>query len=669
MTALPFRQVHLDFHTSPDIPDIGLDFDPDEFVATLKAGHVNSVTVFAKCHHGYSYYPTKVGTVHPHLRRPNLLGEMIEAGHKAGIRVPVYTTVVWDELAWHTHPEWRHVAFGGNYVGPSTTLLRPGWKNLCMNSGYGDYVIAQIEEFLDLYDGDGVFIDIVRYGATPCACRTCFQQMLDEGVDVEDAVALREFTRAIERRFMARTTAAIRAHDPKQHIFYNSRLRMDLDSPLGNRGELDNFTHLEIESLPGGDWGYAHFPMYVRYFQTFPRELMAMTGRFHTSWGDFGGLRNRAALEFEAFEALAHGAVVSIGDQLHPRGRLDPAVYARIGEVYAAVEAREPWCADTVALPEIGVFTAAVRVGSGTGTINVTDQGVLYALEQLKYQFQFIDTGVDLANYALLILPDAIPVDAELAARLAAYVAAGGKLLITGRSAIDPATGDFVLADLMGVHLAGDAPYAPDYLALAPELSTGIEPMPHSCELRGVAITAASGAEILAYSGAPYFNRTWEHFCSHRTTPFAEATASPVIVQHGNVITIARPLFTEYAEFSKRVHKQLIHNCIQRLLPRPRIGAHNLPSTAVVTVRQQANDLIVHLLHYVPQRRGRTLDVIEDVLPLTDVRLQVAAAQRPSAVRLVPEMREVAWQWHDGYVELEVPRVEGYQIVQLVGAA
>ena len=196
MTALPFRQVHLDFHTSPHIPDIGLDFDPDEFVATLKAGHVNSVTVFAKCHHGYSYYPTKVGVVHPHLRRPNLLGEMIEAGHKAGIRVPVYTTVVWDELAWHTHPEWRHVSVAGHYVGPSNSLLRPGWKNLCMNSGYGDYVIAQIEEILDLYDGDGFFIDIVRYGEPACACKTCFQQMLDEGVNPEDPIALREFTRA-----------------------------------------------------------------------------------------------------------------------------------------------------------------------------------------------------------------------------------------------------------------------------------------------------------------------------------------------------------------------------------------------------------------------------------------------------------------------------------------
>ena len=37
MHELPYRQIHLDFHTSPVIPDIGTDFDPKAFVKTLKA--------------------------------------------------------------------------------------------------------------------------------------------------------------------------------------------------------------------------------------------------------------------------------------------------------------------------------------------------------------------------------------------------------------------------------------------------------------------------------------------------------------------------------------------------------------------------------------------------------------------------------------------------------
>ncbi len=96
MESLPYRQVHLDFHTSPAIPDIATDFDAAEFTGMLQQARVNSITVFAKCHHGYSYYPTKIGTVHPHLKR-DLLGEMDAACRQAGIRVQAYTTVVWDD--------------------------------------------------------------------------------------------------------------------------------------------------------------------------------------------------------------------------------------------------------------------------------------------------------------------------------------------------------------------------------------------------------------------------------------------------------------------------------------------------------------------------------------------------------------------------------------------
>lgn len=665
MPSLPCRQVHLDFHTSPSIPDIGIDFNPEEFVATLRRGHVNSVTVFAKCHHGYSYYPTKVGTVHPNLRRPDLLGEMIDASHRAGLRVPVYTTVTWDELAWHTHPEWRQVGVGGSVVGPSTSPLMPGWKNLCMNTGYGDYVIAQIEEILDLYDGDGLFIDIVRYIPSPCVCSTCLRQMAVEGVDPELPDQLRAFSQRVERRFMARATAAIRAKKPEQHIFYNSRLRMAIHPHDGNRAELNDFTHLEIESLPGGEWGYAHFPMYVRYFQTFDRELMAMTGRFHTSWGDFGGLRHRAALEFEAFEALAHGAAVSIGDQLHPRGRLDPAVYDRIGEVYAKVEACEPWCLNTQAEQEVGVFTASTAGGSASGGINPVDQGTLNALEQLKVQFQYLDEAVDLTPYAVVILPDSIPVGRELADRLRTYVKGGGKLLITGRSSLDEEASDFVLADVMGVHYAGPAPYAPDYLVLSDELCHGIEPTPPVCELQGVSVRAGASTHVLATSGAPYFNRTWQHFCSHRYTPFDRDTESPVITQSDGAIFIARPLFSEYAESGRRVHKTVIANCLLRLLPEPIVGEHNLPSTAVVTVRRGDSERLVHVLHYVHQRRGRGIDIIEDVLPLRDVRLSIRAESRPTYVELVPQRQPLDWSYSDGYVHMHVPRVEGYQIIRI----
>ena len=76
----------------------------------------------------------------------------------------------------------------------------------------------------------------------------------------------------------------------------------------------------------------------------------------------------------------------------------------------------------------------------------------------------------------------------------------------------------------------------------------------------------------------------------------------------------------------------------------------------------------MHVLHYIHQRRGQGLDVIEDVLPLHDIALSVRAAHRPEAVLLLPDGQPVEWEWEAGYVRLALPRVDGYAVVRLVGA-
>ncbi len=69
MHPLKYRQVHLDFHTSPAIDEVGADFDPQNFREALIAGHVDSITLFSKCHHGYAFHPSEANVQHPGLAR------------------------------------------------------------------------------------------------------------------------------------------------------------------------------------------------------------------------------------------------------------------------------------------------------------------------------------------------------------------------------------------------------------------------------------------------------------------------------------------------------------------------------------------------------------------------------------------------------------------------
>ena len=87
MYKLRFRQVHLDFHTSEKIQNIGAKFDKKQFQNALQAGHVKSITCFAKCHHGWSYHATKVGRRHPQLDF-DLLAAQYETAKEIDVNVP-----------------------------------------------------------------------------------------------------------------------------------------------------------------------------------------------------------------------------------------------------------------------------------------------------------------------------------------------------------------------------------------------------------------------------------------------------------------------------------------------------------------------------------------------------------------------------------------------------
>ncbi len=45
-------------HFQPNQSGIGEKFDKKEWQRTLEEARVNSITLFFKCHHGWSYHPT-----------------------------------------------------------------------------------------------------------------------------------------------------------------------------------------------------------------------------------------------------------------------------------------------------------------------------------------------------------------------------------------------------------------------------------------------------------------------------------------------------------------------------------------------------------------------------------------------------------------------------------
>ncbi len=664
------RHVHLDFHTSPLIPDVGRDFDPERFADTLARARVQAVNLFAKCHHGYSYYPTEVGTMHPHLDR-DLLGEQVAACQARGLRTVAYTTVVWDELAAARHADWLQVDRDGRLVGRPPLGAGEGgtgWRNLCMNSPYVDHLLAHTEEFCRRYPLQGVWFDIVWQTNPGCLCNHCLPAMHRLGLDPASDADLARHSRLIGRAFLRRASTLVRSINPDASLFYNGRLVIAAEEEEGIRPELGDLTHLEIESVPSGGWGYNHFPVFARYFQTIDRPLVGMTTAFHKEWGDFGTVKNAAALAYEANRVVAAGAAISIGDQLHPRGVLAPATYERIGAVFGALDAIEPWLDDAIARAEVGVL---VPDGStwGHGALSATLEGVMRAFTETAVQFHLLDWQADLAPYAVLVAPDSVTLDVGRAARIAAYLEQGGALLLTGDAGLRPGGAGFAL-DLLGVEDHGPSAFAPEYLrwvATGGAEDASLAAMDQVLYERGRAVTPLTGATVLAAVVHPYFNRSWDHYSSHRQTPpdpTPTAYAAAVSAPGGKVIYCAHPLFRMYRQHGYRAHRQVLAACLRRLLATPLVRFDG-PTTAEVTVLRQARErrTVCHLLHYAPQRRADGLDVLEDVIPLHDRTLWLRTERPPARAYLAPQGTELEVRWEPPYARARIPEIEGRQLV------
>jgi hypothetical protein len=676
MNDLPYRQIHLDFHTSPHIPGVGSRFNSAEFVQTLKKNHVNSINLVAKCHHGFYYYSSATGAVHPSLIPDlDLLDEQVTVCRREGIRIVIYTTVVWAEDTCDRHPEWMQIDAQG-VLGARPPFLdeynseKRAWRSLCMNNpGYVDYMKREFREIVERFHPDGLWIDIIfQFG---CVCPCCRKEMKHMGLDPQNRDDVLIHDRHVEIKFSREMYAYIKEIDKNIDIYFNGcPAEFDQQDNLvlstARRRECNDF--IDIESLPSELWGYTHFPILVNYSNRFDKPVTMMNGKFHKTWGDFGTLRNLAALEFECFRALAYGAGCCVGDQLHPTGKLDETVYARIGQVFEQIEKKEPWCIDTQKISQIGVY-AANRVlenertfDATTMSINGTNEGVYRILSELHYPFDFIDLEDDIGKYEAVILPDCIRLPDKAVKRLQVYLEKqGGKLLLTGESGLAWNQDTFVLPQL-GLRYLGREDYSPAYAAIRSETFPEIPPMDYTVYERGQRIEAGKNT-VLACLTLSYFNRTYDRFCSHRQTPpVPESSPCPFAVAGNNFIYITHPLFLDYTHNGCKVHKDIIANCLNRLVPNPLVRG-KLPSTLELSLRKRDNDIILHLLHYIPMKRCKTVEIIEDVIPLYNLALEVRTEKTPKNVYLAPEGTVLDASWEKGYVNFTVPVLNGHQMV------
>ena len=648
-----FRQVHLDFHTSEHIEDIGKKFDKKQFQTALKKGHINSITLFSKCHHGWAYHPSKANEIHPHLDF-DLLGAQIQAAHEIGVKTPIYLSAGLDEKMAHRHPEWLV-----RNLDESTTWAKdftePGYHKMCMSSPYLDYLVKQIEEVCKNYDADGIFLDIA--GVQPCYCQNCIAEREELGLNPYDENDVLKHAEMVYKRYAEKTRAAVDKYKPNLSLFHNGgHIRQD-------RRDLVNYnTHLELESLPTGGWGYDHFPFSARYCQGLGVDYLGMTGKFHGSWGEFGGFKHPNALRFEVALAAANGAKCSVGDQLSPSGEMDMVTYDLIGSAYSELEGKEEWLDNVESVADIAIISPEAYVGDlSTGQMTKVDDsgsGVCRIMLEGKYLFDVIDFESDLSKYKVIILPDVIRADIDFAKRLREFCDCGGKVLATGKSVLHENSNEFCLN--LGAEWIKENPYKPDYFRPLEKIKdmgdTGYIMYGNGEKIRCI------GNE-LGIRENPYFNRTRVHFCSHQHTPNSCEYGGAGMTEGKDGIYIAWNIFADYAQSGELHLKQMVIFALDRLLDSAKTLKTNLPAQGIVTLMKQSDRLICHLLYASPVKRGNGIEVIEDIVPIYNVELAIKTNRKINKVYLAPQKEDIDFTYDNGYISVKLAKIECHQMV------
>jgi hypothetical protein len=678
---------------------IGEQFNADEFGDRLLDARASGVVVWAKDMFGYSYYPSTHGPVHPGLPF-DLFGAQVAALRKRKIAAYGYFCTTWNlELA-ERRAEWlvmkrdrtSHLpkfdetfgcsqysreseSAGGARSGREVAIAGGVDETRCITASlclaHEDFVmlqLAHIKELVSRYELDGVWID-TSVPPMSCYCNECLRQLRDKGLDPLDERVQHDHKVGLHVAFIERISRMVKETRPGCQI--------DVENAgsygLGARASFMDCTDLESLFTDMTSYGYYYFPTVVRHARTFGLTTYGLTSRFTRFWADFGGLKMPAQLRTEAATFVANAARCDIGDQMPPSGRLDPAVYHVIGQVYRGIEQIEPYLDRAVPVTEGALLSSGLPLQS---PCTQTNFGWVKLLTESRVQFDIVEPKADWERYAILVLPDELAVDEQTASRLSAFISGGGAVVVTHNAGLLAGT-ERTWLQRYGLQYEGMSPFTPAYLV--PQINiTGEIPTYEYALYEGASQwRAESPATALALLGEPLFQRSPQHYTSHAQTPFDHITSYAALARSGRVALFAFPLGQSYYNHGYWVYRQAFQKVLGDLLPAPLIQSDAPLSTELTLTHQAARPdigqkmrYLVHIVNFSPVRRTpRHSDFYEDPIPLTNVTVRVNLPLKVSAVRAVVAGADLpVYRAAGGGVEVLVPRVLVHEVLSFESA-
>lgn len=472
-----YSRLLIDNHITEDSPTFLSKFDPAANVALIKQAKVDAAMVYACCHNGNCYYPTKVGHIHKNIVGKDLFGEMVNLLDKENILPIAYYTVIYHNDSAKKNPSWRRTDFiGRQHMGRY-------WFSCPNNPEYSDFVKKQLTEVIS-YDIAGIFIDMTFWPGI-CFCHVCREKYKNEtSGEMPDVInwnnpAWVKLQRIREKwigDFAQQLTNHIKSSKPYLPVTHQFSPVLQgwyrAQSPLIARA----CDYTSADFYGGKFQQRLGTKVMAAFSKNLPFEFM--TSRC-VDLTDHTSTKSEAEMLCSASTTLANGGACFFIDAINPDGTLQPEVYKAFGKINTMLEPYKSALAKykPVTVADCGLyFSMASHIDERLNNAKLEDivpkhgisnmegvdnrqieelLGVSIALNNAHIPYKIIHPETDLEDLKTLIITDAMYMSKEECQRIRSFVSTGGTLIATGKTSLfdinGSSKGDFALSDVLGV--------------------------------------------------------------------------------------------------------------------------------------------------------------------------------------------------------------------------
>jgi len=654
---------HHDLHADASDTAIGTRCGASELVSMLRLTGADFVQTDSKGHPGYASWRsrTPAASIAPGVVE-DALAHWRAATQSLGIPLHAHYSGIWDSMAGAKNPDWRLLAADGS---PAQAPFRldtwpptPG-ALMCPCGPYLEkLLIPQLLEMIDRYEIDGFWIDGDIWAMQPCYCPRCRRAFTEETGESEPPVETSDprwpqwwdFTRRSFEAYVTRYCDALHQYKPGVLVCSNW---------------LQTFRHPGEPAVPtdwiSGDnspvWGLDGCRCQSRFISTRGKPWDMMLWDFYNShWLDDPAspwvTKPVQMLQQEAAVVTALGGQVQACDAPWApcglrTGQHVPWRLRRVRELGRFVKARQRLCSDTETIPQVAILHSehhARATITGSNLLWHVDatavEGAVYSILENLYGVDILDEWAllpRLDDFPVVVIPEQDSLSETMVAAVKAYVAAGGKLLLTGAA----------LLDRFGAGFLGVTP------------GTLTEPATYH-------LPAGDGM-------APVYSKTWRllETAGARaiyllgTTPLRDEYLLPnpgaTLHRHGKgrVLYVPGDLFRDFAHNRYPSNRALVGNLLRKLAGRLDFEVRG-PVCVDVVLRRKGRRTIIHLINRasgIPnQPQNGAVDEIPYVGPLT---ITCRRATPPSRIRPAFEKALLQWDYQaTGLLRITVPTVK-----------